>query len=263
MSDHTIIRLWTGLALAASATTGSTQTIGLQQASPLPAPNVILAQADGEAGEAGMVEDQTPEMAYALRLALVDVHLHAAVEVYRAGMPIEAYGLAAHPEAEVMEELRADLASRGIADFSSDLDALMEAVAAERPIAEIEAAYRTVADAITAAYGNTPAKARLDAAYLFARQAALEYAEITAGGTVSAPDTYIETYSMIIIARGLLQPLLTGADPVAAEAAAQGILELEVADQAYSVPDTPPEARDPEILFGVAARVQLAGYRVK
>jgi len=263
MINTTSIRLWTSLALAAGTTSAAAQTILPADVLSMPTPPVVLAQADGEAGEGGMVEDQPPEMAYALRLALVDVHLHAAVEVYRAGMAIEAYGLAAHPEAEVMEELRADLATRGITDFSPQLEILMEAISEERPVEEIEANYRTVAGAIATAYGETPAKVRLEAAYLFARQAALEYAEITAGGTVDAPDTYIETQSMIAIAQRLLEPLLASAETSEAQAAAQAITELAVAAEAYSAAGVPPEARDPEILFGVAARVQLAGYRVK
>jgi hypothetical protein len=278
MTDHAkpatgAIRLWTGLALTAVAATAATaQPPNLSPATltdgrgsiaqALRQGGPILVQADsGEAGEAGMVQGQSPELAYALRLALTDVHLHAAVEVYRVGLVPEAMGLAGHPEAEVMDDLRADLDARGIPDFSDDMYLLMDAIGAEKPVAEVEAAYLVVAQAIAAAYGDTPARARFDAAFQFARQAAIEYAEITAGGTVSAPDTYIETQSMIAIAGGLLDPLAAGSDATA-EAARQAQAVLDTASEAYSAPGTPPEARDTTILYGVAARVELAGLGV-
>ena len=75
----------------------------------------------------------------------MDAHLRAALETDRAGLIDETLGLAGHPEAEVMADLRPELESRGAADFSDAIWAYADLIADDVPDANLVAAFDAIA----------------------------------------------------------------------------------------------------------------------
>ncbi len=62
--------------------------------------------------------EASPEVAYLAKLAIVEGHLIAARDLYRKGLVDEAVGLSWHPEAEMMDDVRADLAAHRVPDVT-------------------------------------------------------------------------------------------------------------------------------------------------
>jgi hypothetical protein len=264
-------RGWRSLTLAGAA-------MGLAAGAPLPAAKALhpvaapetlwLAQGGegGEGGEAGAVAGQSADVQYLGRLALVDGHLRGAVLLYQAGRVDAAAGLVGHPEAEMMEELRAQMAERGAEDFSPALEALVAAVGDGAPAGQVDAAYAAVHDGIRAAAqaGGGGARARYDALTLLMRAAADEYAEAVEDGDLADSEPYVEALGFAEVARGLAEGLAAASDPAVARAGAKALEAIAAAAPAFdgSTP-APGFAADPTILRAAAARVELAGSAIR
>lgn len=219
-----------------------------------------LAQAEGgEGGEAGAVQGANPDVAYLAKLALVEGHLVAALDLYRKGLVDEAVGLSWHPEAEMMEEVRADLAKQGVADVTQTMADFSAAMEAKAPLDQVEAALAKVHQAFAAAAAPKADELRLraDALTLLVRAAAHEYEESTEGGTVGDIYAYHEAHGFIAVARDLATDLAT--KPAAKAAAEKALAALASADEAFGDMRGPELlAGDPAILLAVAAKVELA-----
>lgn len=165
---------WRTLALAGTAlglATSSDLAAGTLQSHALAMPEKVwLAQAvveggeGGEGGESGaIVAGANPLIAYLTRLYLVEGHLRAALALYENGLPDEAIGLSGHPEAEMMDEVRADLATQGAADFTPAMDAFTEIMVNAGDNAEVQARF----DAVHAAIANAALPAMVDPRFFF------------------------------------------------------------------------------------------------
>ena len=219
-----------------------------------------LAQAEGgEGGEAGAVEGANADVAYLAQLAIVEGHLVAAMDLYRKGMVDEAIGLSYHPEAEMMEELRASLAVHGVPDVTPAIAAFSAALESGGPAADVEAALAAAQAAFAAAAAPEAdeLRVRADALVLLLRAAAHEYEESAEGGVVGDIYAYHEAYAFIEVARTLATAL--GADPAAKPAADKALTALDGATEAFGdMSKAELEAKDPAILLAVAAKVELA-----
>lgn len=209
----------------------------------------------GEAGEAGLVPEDDPDAAFATRLALVDAHLRAAIEAEAAGLSDQSIALAAHPEAEVMEELREDLASRSGTDFSDQLDAFAQMMGTGASETDIQAAYGAVAAPLSQAFDALPASARFDALHRIVLGAAEEQEHGLEDGQGEA--AALETRGFLATARFIADRLGQDADATVAEAGAEAASALSEAEgQLAEVPD------DTTILRAAAAQVELAGLQI-
>lgn len=224
-----------------------------------------LAQAEGgEGGEAGAVANATPDVAYLARLAIVEGHLRAALDLYRKGLVDEAIGLSYHPEAEMMDDVRADLAAHGAADITPAMTAFSTTLENAAPMAEAAAALTAVQSAIATAMAAKPAplRVRFDTLTAILRAAASEYANSTEGGAVSDEMAYHEAYAFIATARTLATELAR--DPAAKPAADRVLAAMTEADSAFGdMSLTTYRVSDPAILLGVAARVELIASSVR
>lgn len=219
-----------------------------------------LAQAEGgEGGEAGAVAGVSPDVAYLARLAIVEGHLVAALDLYRKGLVDEAIGLSWHPEAEMMAEVRTDLAARGAADVTPAMAEFSAKMEAGAPLPEVEKAL-AAAHALFAAAAAPKAgdlRLRADALILLLRAAAHEYEESIEGGQVSDLFAYHEAHAFVAVARELVRDL--AANPAAKDDAEKALAALDGAEEAFGdMSKTVLEARDPAIMLAVAARVELA-----
>ncbi len=267
MTRVVTFKKWTTLAL-----TGATAGLvvghpALAQIAPdKPETLWFAASEGGEGGESGAIEGASPDVAHLTRLALVEGHLMAAVNLYAKGMTDEAVGLAGHPEAEMMDEVRAGLAQRAAADFTPDLEAVGEAMYDGAPQAEVDAKMAQLSRAIATAANanNVPLRVRFDAMIALLRAAAGEYAGSIENGAVSDPMAYHEAYGFIRIAEREAGALSVYDDPVAAKAAARITAALPETDAAFGdMAETTLLAGDASLLYAVAAQAEFASAAVK
>lgn len=261
-------RLWRSLALASAAA-----SLGLPAAAPSDAAPFdggatlwLVAGEGGEGGEAGAVAGLPSDAAYLARLAIVEGHLLAAATLYAKGQTDEAVGLSYHPEAEMMDEVRAQIAAHGLADITPAMEAFSASLEAGAAQAEVEAALAAVSAAIAAAGAGAEGdgRTRLDAIVALLQAAAHEYAGSIEGGQVTDPLAFHEAQAFVVVARMRASGLAQAADPALATAASRALDALATADEAFGdimAPDL--VARDPAILLGVAARVELVASSVR
>ena len=179
--------------------------------------------------------------------------------MYRKGLVDEAMGLSYHPEAEMMDEVRALLTAHGAPDISPAMTAFSEMMEQGATPDEVDQAMHAVSDAVAMAAGFAPddARQRLDALVVLLRAAASEYAESTEGGVVGDITPYHEAFGFVAVATSLAEALAMDADPKVAAAGAKAAAALTAADEGFGDLATgEPVARDPAILVAVAARVE-------
>ncbi len=260
-------RRWRDIALAGAAASVAAGAPALAQGSiktvqPGMSAQIWTVQAEGgEGGEAGAVAETSPDVAYLSRLAIVEGHMVAAVELYRKGLVDEAVGLSGHPEAEMMDEVREDLAKHQAADFSPLMEALGAKLAEGAAQADVDTALAELHTAIEAAMleGDKGNRDAFDTLITIMRGASVEYADSIEDGVVTDQITYHEAWGFTEVARDLAQGMTTVEDPVAAAAAAKVVTALNDAAAAFADPARP----DATLLPSVAARIELVTYSVK
>jgi hypothetical protein len=230
--------------------------------------HLIPAQADGgeggEGGEGGAVIGVSPDQAYLTRLHLVEGHMKAAVLLYDKGLTDEAVGLAGHPEAEMMEDVRASLAERNATDFSDLLESVGTVMAEAGTPAAVDTAMANLSAAIEAnrQIATLPPKTRLDSIVALSRAAAVEYAGSLENGTVADVLPWHEAYGFIEVAREQAAALLSDPDPLVVTTASRILDALKSADAAFGDIATTTQAQDPAILLALASRVELIAFAV-
>ena len=272
-------RRWRSLALGASVTlaAASPALADLQRPAPIslamPDARLWLAMPDaslwlaegGEAGEAGALAAAGSAATYLAEIALVEGHMIAARDLYAKGQTGLAVDLSRHPEAEgMLTAVRTGLAAHEAADFSPAIATFTATMAKGAPLAEVEAALAAVSVGVAAAGAGEQAalRSRFDAAVLLLKAAAGEYSGSIAGGKVTDEMAYHEAHAFVALARRTMTEL--AAQPLTATAAPRALQAMQAADDAFG-DMTKPElaARDPAILFGVAARVELIASSVR
>lgn len=264
-------RLWRSLALAGAAASLALPAPLLADTLPRDAGATLWLAAGeggegGEGGEAGAVEGLPSDAAYLARLAIVEGHLLAASTLYAKGQTDEAIALSYHPEAEMMEEVREQIAAHGAADITPAMTAFSAAMEAGAAQPEVEAALAAVSAAVAAAGAGEEAegRTRLDAIVALLQAAAHEYAGSIEGGQVTDPLAFHEAQAFVVIARMRASGLAGAIDPALATAAGRALDALATADEAFGDIMAPElVARDPAILLGVAARVELVASSVR
>ena len=275
-------RRWSGLALAgasvgigvvtlpAFAQIAQVPVITLAQPSDVgPNARLWMVQTEGgeggESGKAGYAADGSTDAGYLAQLSIVEGHLLAALDLYRIGMRSEAISLSHHPEAEMMDEVRAAIAAHGATDITPAMKAFSAAMERTAPPEAVEAALETVRAAIAAAAAPEAGelRARFDALTLLGRAASEEYAGSTEGGSVGDVLAYFEAHAFLVTGKRLAEALaqLEQTKPAAEKALAA----LAGGDEAFG-DMTGASAfliADPAILRGVAARLELIASSVR
>jgi hypothetical protein len=262
---------WRGLALAGATTLATglaahADTTALDRAQTMGA-TLWLAQAEGgEGGEAGAVAGADAELAALTRLHIVEGHLRGAVELYRKGMVDEAIGVAYHPEAEMMEEVREALTAAGQPDFTPALQAVATAMEAKAPQAEVDARLAELVAAIQAirATDSGEYKDRFAALALLMRAAASEYGEAVEGGKVENVTPYIEGYGFVLTAQALAAELAADSDAKVAAAGAKATEALAATSEVFGdLAAADLTIGDPAVFLAIAARIELAASQVR
>ena len=263
-------RRWATLALA-SVTLAALPAHGEQRpASPInlanPDARLWLAQAQGgEAGEAGITAEAPTDAAYLAELAVVEGHMLAARDLYAKGQGEAAVELSLHPQLEgSLDALRHMIADHQMPDPAAALTAFTAALQQGADQAIVDAALTEVSRVFDAdaAVEADQLRARFDAVVLLLKAAAEEYAAAIENGAVTDPMGWHEAHAFARLAEVRLQTLTP--QPLTAKAAQRAILALQDLDAVFGDPMAAAlRADDPQILFGVAARVELIASSVR
>jgi hypothetical protein len=259
-------RIWTSLALVGSA--------GLSVATPLAADGlhhldgpetVWLAQAEGgEGGEAGAVAAAPEDAGYLASLGFIQGHLRVGLALYEEDRGDMAITHMKHPQDEIYADLAPLLAARGADGFDEELSALALAVEGGATVTEAQAAFADVVTEISEAREGFAPRLQLDALVIMLRTAADEFSVGIVDGQVAELHEYQDAWGFVQVARDWSAELAQSDDPTVTAAAAKVLEALADADTAFST--LAPEGAvtgTADILYGTAARVELAALSVK
>ncbi len=264
-------RRWTTLTLAGTAAGFAATALPLQAAAPVlnpaPAAQVWLAQATstegGEGGEAGAPVDAAAEVHLLVLMANVGAHLRAAAGLYAAGNTAEAAGLAGHPEAEVMDELRPLLAAAGIPDFSDALDNVVAVMASGATLDEAQAAVDAVLSALNAGAATIDTHDRVDAMVYAMRDAGHEYEDSVADGAVVDLTAHFEAQGFVAEARLMALALAADGDAKLAALGQQALDIIDSTSAAFGDLSGGDFEADPSIIYAAASQIEFAALATK
>lgn len=278
MSTHRPVtpRLWRTLTLAgaAAALTTAAPAFADQVGSTGPEARIWLAQTEGgeggEGGESGAVAEDGEADAgsaseFLTELALIEGHLRVGFALYAAGRADLAVTHMKHPQDEIYSTLEPELAEYGASGFAEELTALATSVEAQKPLAEVDAAYLAVIAKITAARTAKDMAPRdtLDAIIAATRVAADEYAIGVVDGKIVNLHEYQDAWGFIETAKVMADGLITSADPTVSAAATEVRKALE--DTAIAFDGLVPEAIEGQatVIIAAAGAIELAAFKVK
>jgi hypothetical protein len=218
----------------------------------------------GEAGEAGLAE-ATPEAAVLTELMIVEGHMLAARDLYAKGQKDLAVELSRHPGEEgKLDTLGKEIDPKLAGDMTAAITAFSETMAKGASEGEVDQSLTNltqVFNGIAAGHGQN-VRARFDAVTLLLKAAAGEYEGSLKDGAVEDVMAWHEARSFVTLAREALQDL--AAMPKWTAAANKSLAATREADAAFGDPMAEtPLAGDPQILLGVAARLELISSSVR
>lgn len=267
-------RRWTSLAVAsvtlavapAMAQVHRPAPITLAMPGEVSSARLWLAQAEGgESGEAGLTDEATPEAAVLAELMVVEGHMLAARDLYEKGQKDLAVELSRHPKEEgTLDTLGKEMEAKQAADMAAASEAFSETMAKGASQTEVDqslTALTQVFNGIAATHASE-IRARFDAVTLLLKAAAGEYEGSLKDGAVEDVMAWHEARSFVTLAREALQDL--AATPKWTAAANKALAATREADAAFGDPMAETLlAGDPQILLGVAARVELVSSSVR
>lgn len=268
-------RRWTSLAVASVTLAVTPAMAEVHRPAPITlampgqaagAARLWLAQAEGgESGEAGLTADATPAAAVLAEVMIVEGHMLAARDLYEKGQKDLAVELARHPQEEgTLDTLGKEMTAKNAADMAAVVTAFTETMAKGAAQNEVDQSLTALTQTF-GAIAATPApdaRARFDAVTLLLKAAAGEYEGSLKDGAVDDVMAWHEARSFVTLARETLQDL--AATPKWTAAANKALAATREADAAFGDPMAEkPLAGDPQILLGVAARVELVTSSVR
>lgn len=254
-------KLWVGLGVVVAASTAfyigtSVGPGGMDHGA------METAGEGGEGGEgAASAEAIASDAVYLGQLAFIRGHLNVGVDLYRQGEQEASATHMKHPGDELYTDLLPAMESRKATGFAEQLEALAVAVTEQRPLAEVEAAYGTLQDAITLAENAVTAlNAEIlgDVILNLVRTAAAEYdIAVGEGGVLENEHEYQDALGFVRVATQLLERLDTLTENSTAVAAIRAQLDLISPIwpglQAPARLDTAPS-----VIYGAAGRIEIA-----
>lgn len=254
-------RIWVGLGVVVAASTAfylgtSTGPNGLDHGA------MEIAGEGGEGGE-GVVSAEAiaSDAAYLGQLAFIRGHLNVGVDLYRQGEQEASATHMKHPGDELYADLLPAMEARKASGFAEQLEALALAVTERRSLADVEAAYAALQEAITAAENAaTAVNAEVlgDVILNLVRTAAAEYdIAVGEGGALENEHEYQDALGFVRVATQLLERLDGMTENKTAVAAIRAQLDLITPIwpglKAPARLETPPS-----VIYGAAGRIEFA-----
>jgi len=219
----------------------------------------------GEGGEGAAAREGDAEFLAAL--GYIEGHLRAGIALYEAGEGHMAGTHMKHPGDEIYRDLEPGLKERGAEGFDSELAELAAAVEGGASVDDAKAALAEVLHEVEEAREHTGggAAARLRSIALITREAAHEYEEAVEGGKIAELHEYQDAWGFLEAARAMADELAESDDSEVVEAVAKIRAQLDEVAPAFTgvAPAADFTPADPSLIYGAAARMELAALSVK
>jgi hypothetical protein len=218
----------------------------------------------GEGGEAGAAKKGTMTNADLLaQIGLIEGHLMASVTLLAEGHMDMAKTHVKHPGDEIYKTLEPEFKARNVAGFAQELQALAGAVGKEASVTkQLDPLNQRIEDVRKAI--NASDADKLKAIVKMLQTAAKEYAVGVKDGKIVDPHEYQDAWGFVRIARGYAAMLAKDKEQDVAQAAS--VIVAEIDNLATVFPSVMPEGvdmADPSVVYGAAARIEIAALKVK
>ena len=223
----------------------------------------------GEGGESQRIANLPPELALAVRLALLRGHLGIGDELVKQKQWNAALPHFLHPTEELYADIKGPLAERNVPPFEDALQALAAAVKAKKGGADYAKALKAVSDPLAAADAALKAKSTdwagfmTEAAVESIKAAGSEYAEAVVDGKLAKPVEYQDARGFIWQADRMIESVaadLQKKDPNALKAVRAGFAELKKIFPAAMPPRRP--VKDHAQLLAIVSRIELTAAKL-
>ena len=223
----------------------------------------------GEGGEAGTLAGLPPELAFAVRVALLRGHLLVGDELVKQQQWNAALPHFLHPTEEIYGDIQGELAGYNVPRFDGALKALAQVVKGRKGGADYVKALKAVNDALAAADAGMKARQSnwsgfvVEAAVEALKAASGEYQQAIVGGRIAKPVEYQDARGFILQADRMIEsvaPDLQKKDPAALDQVRAGLVELKKAFPSAMPPRTP--VKDYGGVLADVSRIELAAGKL-
>jgi len=224
----------------------------------------------GEGNEAKHLASLPPELAFAVRIALLRGHLLVGDELVRQQQWNAALPHFLHPGEEIYADIEGELSAYRVPPFANALKALADVVKAKKGGNDYAKAFDAVARALAAADAGMQAKQQgewagfvTETAVEAFKTAAGEYEKAIVNGRIAKPVEYQDARGFIWQGSRMIDSVAAELQKKDAAALAQvraGLAELKQAFPAAMPPTIP--VKDAAALAGIVARIELAAGKL-
>ncbi len=225
---------------------------------------VIPASSEGEGEGEGEGVTLDPEVTLIRDLGFMQGHIRAGLTLYEAGDLAAAKTHMGHPIEEKYAAVAAALEARGLGRLKDELSELARAAEAEAPMADIRPLYTRVVATIDAAREAVPAAMHVAGLVALVRVAGDEYSMAVEAGEISNLHEYQDSWGFLQVVDDQLARLAEGREEKAAKAFDKMQAALDATDAVYGdIQGAGSFEHDPSVIYGAAARMELAAARLK
>ena len=223
----------------------------------------------GEGGEVGTLAGLPPELAFAVRVALLRGHLLVGDELIKQQQWNAALPHFLHPTEEIYGDIQGELAGYNVPPFDGALKALAQVVKGRKGGADYAKALKAVDDALAAADAGMKARQSnwsgfvVEAAVEALKAASGEYQQAIVGGRIAKPVEYQDARGFIWQAERMIESVAADLQkqnaPALREVRAE-MAELKLAFPSPMPPRTP--VKDHATVLGDVSRIELAAGKL-
>jgi hypothetical protein len=224
---------------------------------------------DGEGGESKGIENLPPDLAFAVRLALLRGHLLVGDQLVKQQQWNAALPHFLHPSEEIYADIKDALPEYKVQPFDAALKTLSDVVKAKKS-ADYARAVKAVNDALTTADAGMKSKQAdnwpgyvTEAAVESIKTAAGEYENAIVGGKIAKPVEYQDARGFIFEAERMLDGVsapLQKKDAAALKEVRAGLAELKKIFPSAMPPRAP--VKDQAAMLAIISRIELAASRL-
>ena len=223
----------------------------------------------GEGGEAGTLAGLPPELAFAVRVALLRGHLLVGDELVKQQQWNAALPHFLHPTEEIYGDIQGELAGYNVPPFDGALKALADVVKAKKGGNDYARALKSVNDALAAADAGVRATQDnwpgfvVETAVEALKAASGEYQQAIVGGRIAKPVEYQDARGFVWQAERMIEGVAADLQKQNAPALREvraGMAELKLTFPSPMPPRMP--VKDHATVLGDVSRIELAAGKL-
>jgi hypothetical protein len=223
----------------------------------------------GEAGEAGNLARLPPDLAFAVRIALLRGHLLVGDELVKQQQWNAALPHFLHPSEEIYGDIKGELGAYNVPPFDVALKSLADVVKSKKGGTDYARSLKSVNDALAAADAGMQARQAnwpgfvVEAAVEALKVATSEYQQAIVGGRIAKPVEYQDARGFVWEAERMIESVAPDLQRQNAPAVRELRAELAELKKAFPSP-MPPRVpvKDHATVLGDVARIELAAGKL-